>query len=565
MPLPLSRSRSVLPFALVGALAFPLLVDTPARAEESPVTVSAVPVVTPDAELTAVSAIVVSADSAELVTREVPPADVAATQAQLGALPGVVSVSVDTPMAIAEVVDPLRSQQWALSDLGLAGLPADAPDGSDQLVAVLDTGVLATHEDLQGRVRCDLGADFAADAATADPAGHGCVDPHGHGTHVAGEISAVSGNGIGITGASSAQVMPVRVLDTAGSGTSATVASGILYAVDHGADVINMSLAGPYNAQSDAAVAYAVDHGVVVVAAAGNNRDEGNLVNYPAASPGAIAVAATDETRTSAYFSYSGPTNLVAAPGYGIVSTDSLYGYLNRSGTSMAAPFVAAVLARYLQAHPTATVAAVRDAVARTAIDLESPGRDDNTGYGLIDGRELLTGSAAPEAPSVPGAPAVVTAVAGDGRAVVSWSAAGDNGSTVTGYAVTASPGGALVTTSGATTATVTGLSNGTAYSFRVSATNAAGTGPASVASAPVVPAAPSTKAIAAAHQASGGSAGPLGPPTAAEVCGLRDGGCLQAFQGGAIYWSPGTGAHVVDGEIEECWGQLGWEDGRHG
>jgi hypothetical protein len=410
-------------------------------------------------------------------------------------------------------------------------------------------------------VRCDLGADFAPDAATADPAGDGCVDPQGHGTHVAGQISATVGNGLGIAGASNAQIMPVRVLGANGQGSSSAVASGIVHAVGNGADVINMSLAGPYNAQLDTAVQYAVDRDVVVVASAGNNRAEGNAVNYPAASPGSISVAATDENRTSASFSYSGPTNTISAPGVSVISTDNQRGYAYRSGTSMAAPHVAAVLARYRGAHPTATVAQVRAAVSATAIDLETPGFDDNTGHGLIGAHELLTGLEPP--PTVPGAPTGVTAVAGNGRAVVSWSAAAANGSPITRYAVTASPGGASVTTTGATTATVTGLVNGRTYAFRVAAANAVGTGPASAPSGTVTPLAPT--AITTGHQAAGGDAGPWGAPTSAEICGLRDGGCYRGFQQGTAYWSAASGAHLVTGAVAQRWAQQGWESGPMG
>ena len=561
--LPGPRLRSVLPALVVAALTFPVL-TAPAYAEEAtppaPET-STLPETVPriaEAE-TAVTAIVIEDGTAEVITREVDPAEVEAVTAELSAQPGVLSVSVDTPVSIAGTVDPYRSYQFALDDLDLPDLPADAPDGSDQLVAVLDTGVYAGHEDLQGRIRCDLGADFAADAATVDPVGDGCVDPQGHGTHVTGQISANTGNGLGIEGASNAQIMPVRVLAADGSGSSSTVASGIIHAVDNGADVINMSLGGPYNSQYDTAVQYAVERGVVVVAAAGNNRAEGNTVNYPAASPGAISVAATDEARVSASFSYSGPTNTISAAGVSILSTDNQHGYVGRSGTSMAAPHVAAVLARYREAHPAATVAQVREAVVATAIDLEAPGRDDNTGAGLIGAYRLLTGQVA----AVPGAPAGVTAVAGDRRATVSWAAAAANGSPVTGYRVTASPGGASATTTGATTATVTGLANGTAYTFRVTASNSLGAGPASSPSASVVPRVPS--AITVAHEATGGDAGPWGAPTGAEICGLRDGGCYRGFSQGTAYWSAASGAHLVSGAVAARWAAQGWESGPMG
>ncbi|MGY1773452.1 fibronectin type III domain-containing protein [Blastococcus sp. SYSU D00813] len=489
-----TRRTALLGGALATILGTAVLAAPPAVAEPlPPVGVTELPPATDpappgstDEAPTTVSAIVVVDGEAEVITREAAPSEVAEVTEELERQPGVVDVSVDTPASIA-AEDPYRYAQWALDDLRLPELPAGAADGSGQLVAVLDTGVLATHEDLAGRVRCDLGADFAPDAGSY-PGTNGCIDPHGHGTHVAGQISAVSDNGLGITGASNAEIMPVRVLGTSGSGTSATIASGIIWAVDHGADVINMSLSGPYNSQYNTAVKYATDRDVVVVAAAGNNRAEGNTVNYPAASPGAIAVAATDDLRQSTYFSYSGPTNWISAGGWSVVSTDPLYEYVSRSGTSMAAPHVAAVLARHRDAFPTHTQAQIRDLVRTTAIDIETPGFDDNTGHGLIDAYELITGAEGPVV-SAPGAPTGVTATRGDRQATVSWAAAPDGGSPVTGYLVTASPGGATATTTGGTSATVTGLANGTAYTFTVTATNAVGTGPASAASAAVTPA----------------------------------------------------------------------------
>jgi subtilisin family serine protease len=486
---PVPVRRRALPVLVAVALAAGGA--APAWAEDA-----AVPAA-PDTEATeTVSAVVLTDEGAEVVSREAEPDEIREVVAELRDEPGVVSVSVDTP--VHATADPYRGQQWSLDVFRYAELPPGTPDGAGLLVAVVDTGVFAAHSDLAGRVDCARGADFAPDAGRVDPLRTGCVDPNGHGSHVAGQIAAVSGNLRGIQGLSAATILPVRVLDASGAGSSSGVAAGIVHAVDAGADVINLSLGGPYNSALDDAVAYATRHDVVVVAAAGNNREDGNAVNYPAASPGAIAVAALDRNGRSAPFSYSGPTNLVTAPGVAVFSTGNTQdAYHSLTGTSMAAPNVAGVLVRYRAAHPGASEAQVRAAVRLTADDIEAAGPDDRTGYGLLDAHALLT-AGSPPAPVAPAGPRITAASPGNGAARVTWTLLDDGGSTTTGFSVRAYAGPSLVATAtvggAARSAVVTGLANGVAHTFRIVAANAVGTGPegaAGVATPRTVPGAP--------------------------------------------------------------------------
>ncbi len=158
-------------------------------------------------------------------------------------------------------------------------------------------------------------------------------------------------------------------------------------------------------------------------------------------------------------------------------------------GTSAAAPHAAAIAALMLEADPTLTAAQADNLFAATALDIEAPGIDRDSGYGIIDGFDLVDAALAAAALKAPGSPTGVTGTAGDARVSVSWVAPADAGtSPITGYTATAAPGGATCTTTGATACTVTGLTNGTSYTFTVTATNVVGTGPASAASAPVTP-----------------------------------------------------------------------------
>ncbi|MFQ5409969.1 MAG: S8 family serine peptidase, partial [Anaerolineales bacterium] len=210
-------------------------------------------------------------------------------------------------------------------------------------------------------------------------------DDNGHGTHVAGIAAAASNNGIGIAGVSwGARVMPVKVLSASGSGSYQDVASGIIWAADNGANVINLSLGGSSpSGVLENAVNYATNRGVLVVASAGNSGN--STPNYPAAYANAFAVAATDSSNNRASFSTFGGFVDIAAPGVSIYSTYFDDTYASLSGTSMSAPHVsgaAALLYSYSQYLDTA--AEIRTALESTALDLGSAGWDQYYGHGLI-------------------------------------------------------------------------------------------------------------------------------------------------------------------------------------
>jgi type VII secretion-associated serine protease mycosin len=328
------------------------------------------------------------------------PAAARAAVASAQGAPNAVAVSVDHRVSAQQTQshDADRWAQWALNRLDAEDLWARQP-GAGVTVAVVDTGVDAAHPDLAGVVL--PGTDLIS------PGGDGSDDGNGHGTHVAGIIAAVANNGLGVAGlAQGVRILPVRVLDDSGAGWASTIAKGIIWATDHGAAVVNLSL-GDHVADdvTATAVQYAEDHGVVVVAAAGNDRADGDPVTYPAAYPGVIGVAATNDQDAVASFSETGGFVDVAAPGVDIASTFPPSTYVYLSGTSMAAPFVSATAALLKAANPQLTSEQAVSALESTANDLPPSGRDDASGYGLVDPAAALcsltgcsTSTAAPAA-----------------------------------------------------------------------------------------------------------------------------------------------------------------------
>ena len=276
--------------------------------------------------------------------------------------------------------DPLRPEQWALDRVSFESAWT-ITQGQGVKVAVIDSGVRGDHQDLAGTVL--PGIDFVS------PGGNGWNDRNGHGTHVAGIIAAAANNGVGVAGgAPRVKILPVRVLAADGSGSSENVARGIVWAVDHGARVINLSLGGPDPSPgTEVAIEYANSRGVIVLAAAGNGAQQGNRPSYPAAFPETVAVGAVDSNLSRAYFSNFGSYLDIAAPGMHVLSTYGLgrnaYAYMN--GTSMATPYASATAALVVAVNPALSANGIRTAIQHTAIDLGPPGPDVDFGSGLIN------------------------------------------------------------------------------------------------------------------------------------------------------------------------------------
>lgn len=279
------------------------------------------------------------------------------------------------------------------------------------VIAIVDTGILLTHPDLTNKIDRDsgnavIGTNFVTTTAAPN-------DDNGHGTHVAGIAAAQSNNGIGVAGVAGwdgvagdtdtthIKLMPVKVLDSTGSGTVSAVASGVTWAADHGANVINLSLGSDYDSVTlSTAIAYAWNHGCIVVAAAGNSGSSRR--EYPAGDANVISVASSGSTDTLSYFSNYGNWVTVAAPGEQILSTtfDGGYGYM--TGTSMASPFVAGEAALLWAQAPSLTNAQIANLVA-TSVDPLSPYRKHSLSStsGRVNVFKALNSIANPGAPTL--------------------------------------------------------------------------------------------------------------------------------------------------------------------
>ena len=282
------------------------------------------------------------------------------------------------------VNDPLASQQYSLNQMSVPTAWATSR-GDGVLIAVIDTGVDFSHPDLAGKI-AGRGHDFINNDDDA-------TDDHGHGTHVSGIAAGATNNNQGIAGVGfNARVLPVKVLGSNGSGDNVAVANGIRWATDQGVRVINMSLGSTApTAAVQSAVDYAWSRGVVVVCAAGNAGSA--APQYPAAYPNCISVSATDAADRLASFSSFGDTVDVAAPGVQILSTVRGGRYESWSGTSMATPNVAGVVALLWAAHPAWSNAQIRAALENNADNI---GQATYFGHGRVNAARALGSAPGP-------------------------------------------------------------------------------------------------------------------------------------------------------------------------
>ncbi|MGB9795342.1 S8 family serine peptidase [Fervidobacterium gondwanense] len=291
----------------------------------------------------------------------------------------------------------------------------DEASGTGVIVAVVDSGVDGSHPDLEGQViegyRPFVGEEL--------PAGTDSSYGGAHGTHVAGTIAAKK-DGKGIVGvAPNAKIMPIVIFDdpalVGGNGYVGDdyVAAGIIWAVEHGAKVMNHSWGGSgYSHTMKFAFDYALDNGVVMVVSSGNDYSKVQH-KYPAGYPGVIRVAAVEyyggQYRTVG-FSTKADSVVIGAPGENILSTVPLpesRGYEGKSvvsdenggtydyygGTSMAAPHVTGVVALLFQKYPNAKPWQIRKLIEGTAIDIDKPGFDEYSGYGLVNVKNAFAGT----------------------------------------------------------------------------------------------------------------------------------------------------------------------------
>lgn len=334
---------------------------------------------------------------------------------RLSLTPGIEAASLNYHFELFAVPvpnDPYFSDQWHLSAVGVPNA-WELGLGNGVTLAVIDGGVSAGGADLNCHTfRSPYDATTGALSAEPEPTN----SKGSHGTHVAGTALQCSDNGIGTAGmAPGVDLLPVKVSDTVDDITSEYLANGIVWSVDHGADVINISLGRDCTADwpecggadwaLNDAIDYAASMNVVIVSASGN--DSSNYVSYPANHPAVIAVGATTFARSVAEYSNTGSALNLVAPGGGNVAVDGIlqesfddstgvWGVYAGVGTSFASPLVAGTAALMRAANPGLSAATIRDILQSTALDLGAQGWDPASGAGLLQAHAAVAAAILP-------------------------------------------------------------------------------------------------------------------------------------------------------------------------
>jgi len=264
---------------------------------------------------------------------------------------------------------PTQSTPWGIAKINAPAVWDNGVEGLGIKVAVLDTGIDTNHADLS----VAGGAYFVRTVRSYN-------DDNGHGTHCAGIIAAKD-NAIGVVGvAPLVSLYAVKVLDRTGSGYLSWIMSGIEWSIANDMDVISMSFGSTGTVPAyETMINTAYGEGIVLVAAAGNSGSGTDTVNYPAKYSKVIAVGATDDKDVIAYFSSTGPSLSVVAPGVAIRSTYKGNSYATMSGTSMACPHAAGTVALMLSKNNELTPLQVKEALQNTAVKI---GSTPNNVYG---------------------------------------------------------------------------------------------------------------------------------------------------------------------------------------
>jgi subtilisin family serine protease len=290
--------------------------------------------------------------------------------------------------------------EWHLGKIQAEQAWDTSAGSASVVVAVLDSGVNFSHPDLAGRVLA--GYDFVSN--DTDPS-----DDFGHGTAVTGVVVATGNNGVGVAGVAwNCRALAVKVVDSTGFASYSAIAQGIRYAVERGARVINISIAGDSPSSTlQEAIDFAWSNNVVVVAAAGNNSSE--VPQYPAACNHVVAVSATEPDDSLATFSNWGTFVALSAPGDDIWTTqrDLSQPYGSWRGTSFASPIVAGVLALAASVNPSLSNTQLVSVVEATADDIGAAGYDTSFGYGRVNASRAVTLAKSGTVPSPAQGPAV--------------------------------------------------------------------------------------------------------------------------------------------------------------